>query len=94
MPVTYAQFRTVNYERLLRGDATEFSNLSSACDEDGFFYLSLEGVGSEQLLADWKQILDIIDGWFNRPLTEKLKHHHNTIKYGYVHDHHLLNFRP
>lgn len=82
MNVTHAQFRTINYSRLLLGDSTELANLSYACTEDGFFYLDLGGIECETLLADWKQILAVIDEWFNRPLNEKLKHHHNTVKYG------------
>jgi isopenicillin N synthase-like dioxygenase len=82
MQASYAQFRTVNYSRLLLGDATEIAELLSACTEDGFFYLDLGGKETETLLADWKKILAVIDEWFDRPLEEKLKHHHNTVKYG------------
>lgn len=48
-------------------------NLLKACERDGFFYLDLQGLGSEKLWKDLDEVDQIAKRWFAQPREVKLK---------------------
>jgi isopenicillin N synthase-like dioxygenase len=76
---TIAQLESVSYSQLLARHPPELSKLLTACQRDGFFYLDLSG---QEMLKDWKTILDLMAAWFAEPIENKMKYWHGTLAHG------------
>jgi isopenicillin N synthase-like dioxygenase len=68
-----ADLSVISYEKLLRKDPTEASNLLSACVKWGFFYLDLSSLTAENYRNLVSSLNRVSQKYFSRPLEEKLK---------------------
>ena len=72
-PESIANLSVISYEKLLKGDAEEASNLLSACSEWGFFYLDLTSDVAESYRTNANTFREIAIQYFSKPLEDKLK---------------------
>ena len=70
---SYAKLQTINFTKLVNGDANEISRMSDICIADGFFYLDLNDWKSGQLVRELDTANAIVEEWFKKPLEEKKK---------------------
>ena len=77
-----AHLKTINLVKLMTRDPSELNKLLEACQTDGFFYLGLTSLDKQSLLGDWRELLSLVEKWFNQPLDNKMKYHLGTVLHG------------
>jgi isopenicillin N synthase-like dioxygenase len=82
--VKTAELYTIKFDNLFGRDMKELQNLVGACERDGFFYLDLQGVGSERFWEDLDQVGEITRHWFDQPQAVKMKTPTLSLAHGYV----------
>ncbi|KAK2603586.1 hypothetical protein QQS21_004266 [Conoideocrella luteorostrata] len=81
--VTTADLYTIKFDNLFDRDEKELQKLLRACERDGFFYLDLQGVGSERLWKDLDQLSGITRRWFDQPRAVKMDTPTVSLAHGY-----------
>jgi isopenicillin N synthase-like dioxygenase len=71
--VRTANLSTIQFRDLFDKDEGELKKLITSCEKDGFFYLDLQGEGSEKFWKDLHDIDKITKEWFAQPADVKLK---------------------
>lgn len=64
----------ISLSKLLASDAEEQERCWKACQELGFFYLDLRGHDGEALLADADQLFQLMQSFYDLPISEKVKY--------------------
>lgn len=82
--VNTADLYTVKFDNLFDRDEQELETLLKACDRDGFFYLDLQGSGSEKLWKDLDRVGKITKRWFAQPVEVKQKTPTVSLAHGFV----------
>lgn len=60
------------------------ANLLKACQNEGFFYLDLEGPESNNIETDRRSVLDFMEKYFAQPIDEKMKDDRDSETHGLV----------
>ncbi|OAQ66231.1 2og-fe oxygenase family protein [Pochonia chlamydosporia 170] len=81
--VTTADLYTIKFDNLFDRDEEELKTLLKACERDGFFYLDLQGMGSEKLWKDLNEVGQITQEWFAQPREVKLKTPTVSLAHGF-----------
>ncbi|XMA16174.1 hypothetical protein WAI453_008965 [Rhynchosporium graminicola] len=63
--------QTVDYSRLLSQEPEEIEKLVKCCQEEGFFYLDLQGIDGRRFLDDQQETLKVMHKFFEAPLEVK-----------------------
>ncbi|KAI6785435.1 2OG-Fe(II) oxygenase-like protein [Emericellopsis cladophorae] len=63
--------QTIDYGRLLSHDPSEIDKLVSACTDEGYFYLDLQGIDGRRMLADQQETLRLMERFFAEPIEAK-----------------------
>jgi isopenicillin N synthase-like dioxygenase len=71
--VPTAPLLRLSLKKLLAKDAEEVNRFTRACEDLGFFYLDVSGLG-DSLLDDVNQLFSIGEELFNLPLDEKKRY--------------------
>lgn len=69
-----APLLTISLSALLAHDPTEQARCYSACQDLGFFYLSLDGPAGSSLLSSSASLFDLMPRFFDLPVEEKQKY--------------------
>lgn len=78
-----APLETIDFGRLAMKDKSEVNKLLSVCQRHGFFYLDLQtNNDGQQILADRKDLLAVMETYFHQPLESKMKHNMNSFLHG------------
>ena len=72
----------LEWSKLQRKDPVEVEKLLSACQTYGFFYLNLVTPESDQVVRDWKGVLEFMDMYFDQPLEKKMLDDRKSDTYG------------
>ena len=75
---------TIDFARLLSQEQSEINRLLAASQKEGFFYLDLSGPKSRQVLEDLKDVLVVMENYFNQPREAKMKDDRQSDTHGYV----------
>ncbi|KPM44142.1 hypothetical protein AK830_g2476 [Neonectria ditissima] len=81
--VRVADLQIINFANLFDKDDKEMEKLLKACDKDGFFYLDLQGAGSDKFWRDLNDVDRITKDWFTQPVGEKLKTPTVSLAHGF-----------
>ncbi|KAE8421233.1 hypothetical protein BDV36DRAFT_292430 [Aspergillus pseudocaelatus] len=81
--VRTADLSTIQFTNLFDKDEAELKKLLKACEKDGFFYLDLQGEGSEKFWKDLYDIDRITKEWFSQPADVKLKTPTVSLSHGF-----------
>ena len=74
--VEIAPLVTIDFHKLIEGDPTEADRLLESCENDGFFYLNLQGPHpSSKILNDQNALLEVMRNYFVQP--EEIKEEDN-----------------
>ncbi|CAE7059196.1 unnamed protein product [Rhizoctonia solani] len=74
--VEIAPLVAIDFHKLVEGDPTEAQRLLESCENDGFFYLNLEGSHpSSKILDDQEALLEVMRKYFAQP--EEVKEEDN-----------------
>lgn len=62
---------TISFDRLLSQEPEEVEKVVRCCENQGFFYLDLQGIDGRRYLKDQENTLDLMQRFFNSPLDMK-----------------------
>jgi len=79
-PNIVAHLPTIDLKKLLCNDSEETAKLWQACESFGFMYLELGECGS--LMEDWKNVLRVMQMYFDQPLDVKTKDDRKSDTWG------------
>lgn len=63
--------QTVDFSRLLSQEPDELEKLVRCCQDEGFFYLDLQGIDGRRMLDDQQETLKLMNRFFESPLEVK-----------------------
>ena len=84
-PVPVYPMQTVDFSRLLSQEPAEIEKLVKCCQDEGFFYIDLQGIDGRRMLDDQQETLKLMHRFFESPLEVK-------NEYGLVSPH--LGYEP
>jgi len=83
--VEIAPLVTIDFHKLVEGDTTEAQRLLESCENDGFFYLNLQGPSpSGKILDDQDALLEVMRNYFAQPEEVKEEDNIDSMTDGYV----------
>lgn len=62
---------TIDFGRLLSQEPAELEKLVQCCQEEGYFYLDLQGIDGRRMLEDEQETLSLMNRFFSQPLEAK-----------------------
>lgn len=62
---------TISFDRLLSQEPAEVEKLVRCCENEGFFYLDLQGIDGRRILEDQQKTLDVMHRFFESPIEDK-----------------------
>ena len=80
---------TVSFERLLSQEPAELEKVVRCCENEGFFYLDLQGIDGRRMLEDQQKTLELMNRFFESPLEVKNQYGLISPHLGYVTDENL-----
>lgn len=63
--------QTVDFSRLLSQEPEELEKLLKCCQDEGFFYIDLQGIDGRRFLDDQQETLKLMNKFFDSPLEVK-----------------------
>jgi isopenicillin N synthase-like dioxygenase len=70
-PVPVYPMETIDFGLLLSQEPAEVERLVRCCENDGFFYLDLQGIDGRRILEDRQATLDLMYRFFDAPQEAK-----------------------
>lgn len=62
---------TVDFGRVLSQEPAELENMLRICQQQGFFYLDLNGLDGSRFLDDQQRTLELMHRYFEAPIEDK-----------------------
>ena len=72
-PVNIAPLETIDFSRIATKEPAEAAKLLKAAQSDGFFYLDLQNDVADLMLAERRNIVHIMEKYFDQPFEVKMK---------------------
>lgn len=63
--------QTIDFSRLLSQEPEELEKLLKCCQDEGFFYIDLQGIDGRRFLDDQQETLKLMNKFFDSPLEVK-----------------------
>jgi len=71
--VEIAPLETIDFASLVRKDPGEIAQLLKSSQTHGFFYVDLQNDATNQILTDMKDVLHLVERYFDQPMAVKMK---------------------